>query len=82
MDLIEYVMPPNLKMEQTERDFSETKDHIKKSDHLHMADIKDRTDSSLTSQMRINLFLREWNKVKEREIESLIFKSQLQLERV
>ena len=82
MDLIEDAMPLKLKLEQIERDFLKTKKQIQQIDHLHLAEIKDWIESPLSSQMRINLFLREWEKVKKREIESLIFKAQLQLEHV
>ena len=80
MDTIEYSMPLNINMEHIERDISKPKDHIHQIDDLHMAEIQDWIESHLTSQMRINLFLREWEKVKKREIESLICKAQLQLE--
>ena len=37
MDLIEYGMPPKLKMEQIDRNFSKSKEKTKQLDHLHMA---------------------------------------------
>ena len=37
MDLIEYGMPPKLKMEQIDRNFLKSKEKTKQLDHLHMA---------------------------------------------
>ena len=80
MDPIEYSLPPKIMMEQVEGKFSKSKKHIEKLDHLHEGEIKEWIESPMNSQMRINLFLREWEKVKKREIKSLICKDQLQLE--
>ena len=79
MDPIEDSMPPKVNMEHIERDISKSKEHIQEIDHLHLAEIKDWIESPLTSQMKINLFLWEWEKVKERQIEALVCEAQLQL---
>ena len=74
MDPFEDVLPPKIMLEKVERDLSKTKDHIEQLYHHHVEKIKEWIDSPLTSQMKINLFLREWEKVKKRETESLIYK--------
>ena len=68
MNLIEDAMHPKLKLENIEMDFLETKEWIQKIDHLDLVQIKEWIESPLTSQMKIKLFLREWEKVKKREI--------------
>ena len=37
MDTIEDALPPKIKLEQVERDFSNTKEQIEQIDHLHAA---------------------------------------------
>ena len=79
MDPIEYALPPRILIEWVEGEFLK-KEKIEQLNHVHIAQIKELIESPINSQMRINLFLREWDKVKKREIESLICKAQLQLE--
>ena len=75
MDPIEYALPPNIMMERVEEECSKSKEKIEYLDHVHIAQIKELIESPITLQMRINLFLREWEKVKKMEIESLICKA-------
>ena len=49
-------------------------------DHFHIKEIKNLIESPIASDMNINIFLREWENVKKREIESLTCKAYLQLE--
>ena len=62
-------------MERVEGECSKDKEKIDELDHIHVADIKELIKSPITSKMRIKLFLREWEKVKRRENESLICKT-------
>ena len=76
MDPIKDVMSLKLKMEQIGRDFQKSKDQIEQLDHLHMEEIKEWIELPLNSQMKINLFLHEWKKIKKMEFELLICKAQ------
>ena len=69
IDPIEDSLPPKIKLEKVEREFSKTKEWIEKLYHIHVAEIKEWILSPLTSQMRINIFWHEWEKVKKRDIE-------------
>ena len=80
MDLVVDAMPTKLNMEPIERDISKSKGNILEPGQLHMENISEWIECPLTSQIRINLFLQEWEKLKKREVESLVCKAQLQLE--
>ena len=49
MDPIEDGMPPKLKLDKIDREFSEAKEYIQKVDHLHLSKIKEWIKSTLSS---------------------------------
>ena len=73
-------MPQKLKLEQIERGFSKEKEQIMEMTQLTVEDIKRWIEAPLASLMRIDLFLKEWAKIRKRDITSLICKAQLHLE--
>ena len=56
------------------------KEHILEMTKLTMEEIKHYVETPLSSLMRIDLFLKEWMKIKNKEIASLIYKVELHLE--
>ena len=75
LDPIDEAMPLKLKLEQIESDFAKTKDQIVEITQLAMQEIKQLIERPLGSLMRIDLFIKEWTKIKKKEISSLICKS-------
>ena len=80
LDLIDEVMPLKFKLEQIEHDFPKVKEQILEITQLSMDEIKQWIETPLASLMRIDLFLKEWAKIKKKEIASLICKAELHLE--
>ena len=80
MDSIENSMPPKSMIEQVEGGYLKSKERIEQLDHIHIAEIKYLIHSPIDSEMKINLCLCEWEKVKKRDIASLTRKAQLQLQ--
>ena len=80
LDPIDEAMPPKLKLEEIESDFDKTKEQILEITQLTMEEIKQLIKRPLASLMRIGLFLKEWTKIKKKEIASLICKVELHLE--
>ena len=80
MDLIESALPPKIFIEQDEREHLKSKECIEHINCIHVEEIKEMIESPITSVMRINFFLRGWEKESKREIESFTRKSQLKLE--
>ena len=72
-------MPPILKLEQIESDFAKTKEKILEITQLTMEETKQLIERAPYSLMRIDLFLKEWTKIKKNEIASLICKAELHL---
>ena len=67
-------------VEHIEDRYLKSKERIEQLDHIHIVEIKELIKSPIASEMKINFFLHEWEKVKKREIESLSCKDQLQIE--
>ena len=80
LDPIDEAIPPKLNMEQSESDFSKVKEKIQEINHLILDEIKQWIETPFASLMRIDLFLKEWAKIKKKEIASLICKAELHLE--
>ena len=80
LDPIEHAMPPKLKLEQIEREFAEVKEQIMQMTQLTVEEMRHWIETPLASLMRIELFLKEWEKIKKKEITSLSCKAQLYLE--
>ena len=80
MDPIKNSLPPKIMIEQVEEDYLKSKECIEQLDCIHIAEFKDFIESPITSEMKINLFLREWKNVKKMEIESFTCKVQLQFD--
>ena len=72
-------MPPKLKLDQTERESTKEKEKIMDITQLTMQDTKRYIETHLASLMNIDLFLKEWVKIKKNDITSLICKAQLHL---
>ena len=69
-----------LKLEQFERDFAEVKEWIMQMNKLTMEEMRHWIETPLASLMRIDLFLKQWAKIKEKDITSLTCKVELHLE--
>ena len=82
MDPIKEAMPPKLKLEHIERDFAEVKEWIMQMNKLTMEEMRHWIETPLASLMRIDLFLKQWAKIKKKDIASLTCKAQIQLETV
>ena len=80
LDPIEEAMPSKLKLEKTERDFAEVKENIMQMNQLIVEGMRHLIETPLTSLERIDLFLKEWAKIKKKDIASLTCKAQLHLE--
>ena len=80
MDPIEDALPPKIVVEFVEGECSKAKEKIEQYDHIHVAEIKELIESPIDSEMKINLFLHEWENMKKREIKSLTCKAYLQIE--
>ena len=80
MDLIEDPIPPKILIEWIEGELSKDKEQIEELNHVHIVKIKNLIKSPINFKMRINIFLRELERVNKRDIESLIYKDQLQIE--
>ena len=80
LDLIDEALPLKLHLEHIESNFTKAKERIKDISQLHLDQIKECIEAPLTSLMNIDLFLREWEKIKKKEIASLICKAALHLE--
>ena len=80
LDPIVEAMHLKLKLEHIESDFAKSKEQIEDIIQIHMNEIKDWIEAPLTSHMRIDIFLQQWEKIKKREIESLISKVEVHLE--
>ena len=79
MDLIGDSLSAKIMIEKVEGEYLKSMESIEQLDKIHMEDVKKLIESPIASKIKINLFLREWEKLKKREIESLICKVQLQL---
>ena len=80
LDPIDEAMPLKLKLEQIENDFAKVKEKILEITQLTMDEIKKCIETPLSSLMRIDIFLKEWTKIKKKDIDSSICKSELHLE--
>ena len=80
LDPFDEVMPPKLKLEQIESDFAKVKEKILEITQLSMDEIKQWIEIRLASLMKIDLFLKEWVKIKKKNIASLICKVELHFE--
>lgn len=80
LDPIEHAMPPKLKLEQIEREFAEVKEQIMQMTQLTVEEIRHWIETPLASLTRIDFFLKEWAKIKTKDIASLTCKAQLHLE--
>ena len=63
-----------LNLEQIERDSAKEKEQIMEMTQLTVEEIKHWIETPLTSLMRIDIFLKEWMKIKKKDITSLICK--------
>ena len=73
-------MPLILELEETKNDFTKSKEYILEIPHITMDEIKQLIETPLSSLMQIDLFLKEWTKIKKNDIDSLICKAELHLE--
>ena len=80
LDLVAEAMPPKHKREHIERDFAKEKEQIMEMTQLTVEEIKHWIEIPITALMRIDLFLKEWAKIKKKEVASLTCKAQLHLE--
>ena len=79
LDPIDEAMPPKLKLEKIKNDFSKVKDPILEMTQLTMDEIKKLIETTVASLMIINSFLKEWTKIKKKEIDSLICKTKFHI---
>ena len=77
---IDEAMPPKFKLEKIEANFTKVKEHILEITQLTMEEIKQLIERPLASLMWIDMFLKEWMKIKKKEIASLICKAEFHLE--
>ena len=73
-------MPPKLKLDKIESDFTKVKERILEINQLTMDEIKQLIETPLASLIQIDMFLKQWMKIKKKEIISLICKVELHLE--
>ena len=80
LDPIDEATPPKLKLEQIQSDSAKTKEQILELTQLTVEEIKHWVETPLNSLIRIDLFLKEWKKIKKNKITSLICKAELHLD--
>ena len=80
LDMLNQVVPPNLKLEEIEQTFTAIKEQIHGVTHITLQDITSWTEIPSPAMVKIQVYLGEWKKVKKREITSQILRVEVHLE--
>ena len=80
LDPIDEAMPLKYKLEHIQSGSTKEKEQILEMTQLAMEEMKCWVKKPLSSLIRIDLFLKEWKKIKKNKITSLICKAELHLE--
>ena len=66
LDPINEAIPPKLKLEQIKSDFAKTKEKMLDITQITMEEIKQLIKIPLGSLMGIDMFIKEWTKIKKK----------------
>ena len=79
LDLINEEPSPKRHLEQVEKQFDDTKELIQQISQLTVQEIEKWIEAPHASIARIQLFIKEWKKIKKEDISSQICKTEFQL---